>query len=243
MDILLTVCARGGSKGIKGKNIKEIKGSPLIFYTLKTANKFKEEIKTGNVDIILSTDSEAIKSTVMKFRGEVDVSYIRPDFLATDAAGKLDAIVDVKKYAEDKNEKEYDYVLDLDVTSPLRTVQDLKDALELLENNEEANNIFSVNDANRNPYFNMVEEKKDNFFGLVKDGGVFLSRQTTPKVYDMNASFYFYKRKFFRENYKTVITDKTIVYKMNHICFDLDHPIDFDFMEYLIENDKLGFKL
>ena len=238
MKILVTICARGGSKGIPGKNIKNINGRPLISYSLEVAERFAEK---HDVDIILSTDSSEIKEVVlnMPFK-KIDTSYIRPEFLSGDTAGKLDTIIDVKKYAEQKNNKQYDIVLDLDVTAPLRTVEDLEKSLQLLSENKEAVNLFSVSPANRNPYFNMVEENEQGFYKLCKKGS-FLTRQSAPKVYDLNASFYFYKKRFFQENYKSVITNRSLVYEVPHICFDLDHPIDFEFMTYLLENKRLGF--
>lgn len=239
MNILITICVRGGSKGIPGKNIKVINNKPLIYYTLKIAEAFKSEFKY-NADIILSTDSKKIKETVEKLKFNLDLSYNRPADLARDSTGKIDAIKDVKQFAENKNKIIYDYLLDLDVTSPLRTLHDLNEAFEILQNNKLAHNIFSVNPANRNPYFNIVEEQEDGFFKTSKDG-LFLSRQSAPKVYDMNASFYFYKKSFFDEGFKSAITDKSLIFEMDHICFDLDHPVDFDFMEYLLKENKLDF--
>lgn len=242
MNLLITICARGGSKGIPGKNIKQINGKPLIYYTLKIANLLKQHLApTTSVEIVLSTDSEEIKKVAKEQNLYIETDYIRPEILASDTAGKLDAIKDVKLFMESKHHAKYDYVLDLDVTAPLRTIQDLEEALDLLHNNQEAHNLFSVSPASRNPYFNMVEENESGFFELCKKGE-FLSRQTAPKVYELNASFYFYKNSFFEKEYKTAITDKSLIYEMQHICFDLDHPIDFDFMEYLLENNRLNFK-
>ena len=88
----------------------------------------------------------------------------------------------------------------------------------------------------------MVEQKENGYYGLVK-AGEFVTRQSAPEVYDMNASFYFYRRIYFDRKETTVINDCSLIYIMPHICFDLDHPIDFDFMEYLLVNNKLGFEL
>lgn len=236
-NILITICARGGSKGIPGKNIKEIGGKPLIYYSLKTASKFKDKY---HADIILSTDSDSIKDTVKNLHFPVNTEYVRPEYLATDGAGKLDAIKDVVEFAERANLKTYDFVIDLDVTSPLRTVADLSSALKQLQSSD-AINTFSVSPAHRNPYFNMVEENRSGFYELCKKGE-FLTRQSAPKVFDLNASFYIFKKSFFQENYKTVITDRTTVYEVPHLCFDLDNPVDFDFMEYLINSGKLNFE-
>lgn len=240
MNLLLTICARGGSKGIPGKNIKLLNGKPLIYYSLVLAKKFSD--LKGNTAIVLSTDSEEIKDVVVGLNiGNIDVNYTRPEFLASDTAGKLDVIKDVKKYAEQKNNIKYDFVIDLDVTSPFRTIEDLQEALAVLNDHNEALNIFSVNKANRNPYFNMVEETKDGFYKLCKEGS-FLTRQSAPKVYDMNASFYIYRSSFFDNEIKGVITNKTLIYDVPHLCFDLDHPIDFEFMSYLLMNDKVDFE-
>lgn len=240
MNVLITICARGGSKGIPGKNIKPIAGKPLVNYSIDVAKKFAEKY---NAKITLSTDDETIKVAVADCGIMTD--YVRPDFLATDSSGKIDTIKDVLLYEETIVDFQYDYVLDLDVTSPLRTVEDLEKAFDSLNNNREALNLFSVNLAARNPYFNMVESKENGFYSLVKtnpDGSV-MTRQSAPKVYDLNASFYWYKRDFFNLNIKSAITDRSLIYEMDHICFDLDHPIDFTFMEFLILNNKLDFSL
>ncbi|MDM1086227.1 cytidylyltransferase domain-containing protein [Myroides odoratimimus] len=234
---LITLCARGGSKGIPGKNIKDLNGKPLIGYSIEIAVVFAEQF---NCDVILSTDSDSIKEVVAGINDKVNIVYNRPDFLATDSAGKLDAIKDVKGFAENYYGVVYDYVIDLDVTSPLRTIVDLKDSLDQLMLNADALNLFSVSPANRNPYFNMVEERSDGFVSLCKKGE-FLTRQSAPNVYDLNASFYIYKKQFFEQVTKTVITDQTIVYVVPHLCFDLDLPIDFEFMEFLLSNKKLDF--
>ena len=239
MEILITICARGGSKGIPGKNIKIINEKPLIYYTLKTANAFKEKHK-GKVDIVLSTDSQQIKEVVKRQGLYIETDYTRPQELATDTAGKLGVIIDVKNFMEQKHLKKYDYVLDMDVTAPLRNVDDLKKALALLEENTQAYNIFSVSPCHRNPYFNMVEENEDGFYKLCKKGS-FLTRQSAPKVFDMNASFYYYKRAFFDNNCERVITDRSLVYVVPHLCFDLDEPIDFEFMSFLLTQKKLDF--
>ncbi|WP_298953116.1 acylneuraminate cytidylyltransferase family protein [uncultured Nonlabens sp.] len=239
MKILITICARGGSKGIPGKNIKSLGNKPLIYYSLKTAELFAQKF---NADIFLSTDSDEIKNVVKKLNFEdVNLSYNRPDILATDQAGKIDAIIDIKKYAQKSLATEYDFVIDLDVTSPLRTVGDLEKALDILKKSS-ANNIFSVNSAERNPYFNMVEKNDEGYYELCKKASHF-SRQAAPKVYDMNASFYIYSSVFFQNGYKSAITDKSLIFEMNHLCFDLDNPIDFDFMEFLWNTENLGFKL
>jgi CMP-N-acetylneuraminic acid synthetase len=242
MKTLITICARGGSKGIPGKNIKLLGDKPLIYYTLKIASVFAS--LNNNVDVYLSTDSDEIKKTVCQLDLPfVNTGYTRPAKLATDSSGKMKVIHDVLRYAEEENKKEYDFIMDLDVTSPLRAIEDLNAAFDILKGYPEAFDIFSVNQANRNPYFNMVElNKGSSYVKLVKEGQ-FLTRQSAPKVYDLNASFYIYRRNFFKLDFKTPITEKSLIYEVPHMCFDLDHPIDYEFMSFLIKKDRLDFKL
>lgn len=238
MKVLISICARGGSKGIPGKNIKPLNNIPLIAYTIKVAQQFKNLFDT---DIAISTDDEEIKKAAARYGVVTD--YSRPEELATDGAGKIDTITDLLSYQENRFNTRYDHILDLDVTSPLRTIHDLTTAFQLLKKDNDAVNLFSVNPAGRNPYFNMVEIKENGYYDLVKGDGAILTRQSAPKVYDLNASFYFYKRAFFEKQFKTVFSQKALIYVMPHICFDLDHLIDFEFLDYLLSNNKLDFSI
>ena len=240
MTILLTICARGGSKGIPGKNIRPLNGKPLLQYTIETANRFLSAVD-HHCDISLSTDDPRIARVAAQAGLVTD--YRRPPALGSDTAGKIDVIAELLNHEEERTCKRYDYVIDLDVTSPLRTVDDLRQALAELEGTAEALNIFSVSPAHRNPYFNMVEVQADGFVTIAKkrQGGAVLTRQSAPVVYDMNASFYIYRRKFFDMRLTSAITSTSLAYLVPHICFDLDVPLDFDLMEYLIARQKLDF--
>jgi CMP-N,N'-diacetyllegionaminic acid synthase len=238
MAILITICARGGSKGIPGKNIKPLNNVPLIAYTIQIAKRFADQ---KAATIALSTDDDEIKAVAATFG--VETAYVRPPFLAGDAAGKIDTIQDLLIYQENLAGHQYDFVLDLDVTSPLRTLEDLENAFAMVNSDSACLNLFSVNPAARNPYFNMVEQKENGYYHLVKSGGTVLTRQSAPAVYDLNASFYFYKRAFFSEGLKTVFTDRSLIYTMPHLCFDLDHLIDFEFLSYLLSHNKLDFEI
>ena len=236
MKILITLCARGGSKGIPGKNIKPLAGKPLIDYSIDVAQNFATNF---NAKISLSTDDIGIKKAA-ETKGLI-TSYARPEILASDVAGKIDTIKDLLICEESLIGEKYDYVLDLDLTSPLRTEEDLEQAFEVFKKDANALSMFSVNPATRNPYFNMVEDNGSGYYDLIKkskDGSV-MSRQKAPPVYDLNASFYWYRREFFDSTLKSPITNRSLVFVMNHICFDLDHPIDFEFLDYLIQNRKI----
>ena len=240
MPLLITICARHGSKEIPGKNIKPVEGIPLIGYSIKTAKKLQEILP--NVEVELSTDSKQIKLVASQLGIETD--YFRPAQLATDEAGKLIAIEHLLHYAEDKYDKQFELIIDLDVTSPLRTKEDITQSIQLLKATPSALNIFSVSPPHRNPYFNVVEEKLDGFVKLAKEMTTpVLSRQASPKVYDMNASFYIFKRAFFEEKRLSVITDRSLIYIVPHICFDIDTPLDFKILEFMIREKELDFAL
>lgn len=236
-NILITICARGGSKGIPNKNKRTINEIPLVAYTVNIALKMA---KLWGCRVALSTDSEDIKSIAAEWG--LNTGYNRPAELSTDLTGKIDTIRDLVLFEEKKNSTHYDYILDLDVTAPLRTTKDLSEAFEMLVKDEGALNIFSVSKPHRNPYFNVVEKADDGYFKLVKTPEKPIkSRQTAPKVYDLNASFYIYRRKFFDMGFENAYTQTSLVYLVGHTCFDLDEPDDFLFMEYLIVNNKLDF--
>lgn len=240
MSILISICARGGSKGIPRKNIKDLNGKPLIAYSIQFAEKIK--YKYDDVIIELSTDDDEIKEVAGQFGLYSD--YTRPESLASDSAGKVDVIRDLLFYAEAKHRSKFAYVLDLDVSSPLRTLYDVEEAFISMEKDLEALTLFSTNKANKNPYFNMVEKDSLGYYSISKKREITtMSRQSAPNVYELNASFYIYRRSFFDSEYRGVITDKSLIYNMDHICFDLDHPIDFEFMDFLLSNKKLPFEL
>jgi CMP-N-acetylneuraminic acid synthetase len=236
-NLIITICARGGSKGIPNKNMRSINEYPLIAYTINIAFRFS---KLHSGFVALATDNEEIKAIAARFG--LTTEYIRPPELSTDTAGKIDTIRDLVLFEEKRQNIRFDYILDLDVTSPLRTVKDLNDAYTFFREDPDALNIFSVSKPHRNPYFNIVEKGENGYYRLVKTPEVPVkSRQTAPRVYDLNASFYFYRREFFDLNYKNAYTERSLIWMIDHFCFDLDEIIDFHFMEYLLINNKLDF--
>ena len=163
MKILITLCARGGSKGIPGKNIIDINGKPLIAYSIELA---KNLLPQYQIDIALSTDVKEIKNVANEWG--LSTPYNRPTELASDQAGKVQTIHHLLRFEEKRLNKGYDYILDLDVSSPLRTKEDVENAFELIHSDTNALSLFSVNPSHRNPYFNMVEQNEQGYYDLVK---------------------------------------------------------------------------
>lgn len=233
MKILGTICARGGSKGVKNKNIKKLLDKPLIAYTIEYFKKW------GKIDrIVCSTDSPEIANIAEKYGA--DIPYIRPKELAGDHISKLSVLKDLIQFCEKQDNTTYDIIVDLDPTSPLRKRNFLQKAFEKFLN-KDANNLYSVCEARKNPYFNMVEVDQNGYAHLCKFSDA-IRRQDAPQVYEMNASIYIYKHDFLI-NTDSLHSDKTIVYEMPYInSIDIDTELDFLFVEFLLKKEVFKFE-
>jgi CMP-N-acetylneuraminic acid synthetase len=234
MSILLTIAARGGSKGVKNKNIRPLLGKPLIAYTIAQAQAW------GKAEhVVVSTDSPAIAAVARSFGAEVP--FMRPPKLATDSAPKLPVLRHALMECERIYGGTFEIVVDLDPTSPVRSTHDLDRCLALFRERE-PKTLFSVVPAHKNPYFNMVEDAGDGYVALSKTPppGVH-TRQGAPAVYAMNASIYFYDREFLLDPaHLSVITDRSIVHVMDALSsYDIDREIDFDFLGFLVSTGRV----
>lgn len=182
--------------------------------------------------IIVSTDSDEI--TAIARQAGVEVPFRRPPELATDEAPKLPVIQHAVRHLLHRGEQ-YDFVLDLDPTSPLRLVADIEGALQLFRDSD-ANNLYSVCPARRNPYFNMVELDEKGRSRLSKQPAREISsRQTAPKVYELNASIYLFRTEYLMCSEARLHSDNTLVYVMpEERSVDIDTPRDFKVVELLL---------
>jgi len=233
MKILGTICARGGSKGIKNKNSQLLLRKPLIAYSIETLKKWNKAER-----IVCSTDSVKIQEIACNYGAETP--FLRPAELATDEADKLDVLKHMVKYCEDEEKTKYDYIVDLDPTSPLRTVKDIDQSYNKILNSD-ADIVFSVYKAHKNPYFNMVELDDDGYAHLSKKPKeLIVARQKAPQVYSMNASIYIYRRDFLIKTFN-ILSGKSLIYEMPDISIDIDRQIDFEFVEYILKKRLFNF--
>ncbi len=227
MKILCTICARGGSKGVKNKNIKNLNGKPLIYYTIRQAKNSKVF-----KNIVVSTDSKKIKKISEKYGA--DCWFKRDKELSNDNASKILVIKDALKKSEKYYNQKFDYVVDLDVSSPLRKVSDIRNSIKDFIKRK-YDNLFSVCISRKSPYFNIIE-KKNNKFGLIKKKKNFFSRQKLPLTYDLNASIYIWKREILLRS-NSLFNKKTGIYLMPEIrSFDIDSITDFKIVSSLMRN-------
>ena len=230
MNILLTICARAGSKGVKNKNLKSLLGKPLIVHTIEQAKRWGR----AN-DIIVSTDSQEIDSIAIE--AGASVPFLRPLSLALDHSPKLPVIRHALFECEKKFEKTYEVIIDLDPTAPIRQEGDIANAFRLFIDKQYAS-LVSVVKAHKSPYFNMVEEDKFGNIQLCKiPTETIYRRQDAPNVYNLNASIYIYTRDFLvNEDNKTPLSTSNLgIYVMDELsAFDIDREIDFKFIEFLV---------
>lgn len=226
MRKLCTICARGGSKGLPGKNIRLLEGRPLIAHTVEQA------VSSGLFsEIAVSTDSEAIIEAAMSAGATIAVR--RPADLASDTAGKLPAITHCVIQAEAASGQTFDIVVDLDATSPLRSVEDIHGAVALLTESA-ATNVITAAPARRSPYFNLVERSKDGVVRLSKPGQGILRRQDSPPCFDMNASIYVWRRDRLLAD-PAVFYDDTQLFEMpEERSHDIDTALDFEWVSFLM---------
>jgi CMP-N,N'-diacetyllegionaminic acid synthase len=230
--ILCTICARGGSKGVKNKNIKLLNGIPLIAYTILQAKE------SGLFEyIVISTDSDEIASVAMEYGAEV--FFKRSTEMASDTAGKLEVIRDAFIRSEKYYKKSFDFLIDLDATAPLRYVSDITNAFEQFMRDRN-DNLITAMPSRRSPYFNLVEMGKDGKVCLSKqlDSSI-KRRQDAPQSYDMNASIYIWSRRTILDE-SSIFLPKTGLYVMpEERSIDIDSELDFEFVEFLVKKQNV----
>lgn len=188
-ETLWLIPARGGSKGIPGKNVKPFCGRPLV------CRAVDEAIECADPDdvIFVSTDSEEIKAAAESTG--VSVPFLRPAEFATDTASSYSVIMHALDEFEKRGHK-FERVVLLQPTSPLRTSADIRNALSLWR--PEIDMVVSVCEARTNPYYNAFETDADGFLHISKGDGSITRRQDAPKVWEYNGAVYVYSTRALR---------------------------------------------
>lgn len=223
MKPLIIIPARGGSKGLPGKNIKPLNEKPLIQYTIEAA------LEIFNSDeIIVSTDSEAIK-TVAEQSG-ITVPFLRPDHLASDTASSRDVILHALDYYVHDRSIVPDMIILLQPTSPFRTGAHIKEAMALFESSLDM--VVSVKETESNPYYVLFEEDEHQFLRKSKSSSA-SRRQDVPKVWELNGAIYIINPDTIKKM-EIGQFDKVIKYEMDAFSsIDIDTPLDWKIAEVL----------
>jgi N-acylneuraminate cytidylyltransferase len=187
--LLAVIPARGGSKGLPGKNIRSFAGIPLIAHTILFAKLCGEIARC-----IVSTDSPDIAEVARKYGG--DVPFIRPPELGRDDAPLWLVLRHALAAVEAQERIQYDTLLLLDPTSPARQPSDITGALIRLQQSPEADGIIGVSRPEFNPVWHCVVEQNGWMRDLMEGAGRFEHRQETPTVFRINGSLYIWRARF-----------------------------------------------
>jgi CMP-N,N'-diacetyllegionaminic acid synthase len=226
MNVTCVIAGRGGSKGLAGKNIRPLLGKPLIAWSIEQAKACPEITR-----VVVSTDSDAIASVARSFGAEVP--FMRPPELADDTAGKWGVWQHALEACDQCYADPIDLFVDLDCTSPLRDVEDISKAIAQFRATI-VDAVFSVCEARKNPYFNMLEVVdgcqrmcKTLPYSVVR-------RQDAPKVYEHVASIYVLSPGYLRRG-TGLLSGCTQGYDIGASkSLDVDSQLDFEIIEFLM---------
>ncbi len=230
--ILATICCRGGSKGVPSKNIRLLQGIPLIGHTILQAQK-SELID----DLIISTDSQEIAETAKKFGAKVP--FLRPDDLATDTASKWPVFIHALEFYEKEFGQEVEYLVDLDVTVPLKEHFDIDAAIRLAQSRQDVDVVITGYEPERNPYFNMMEISDEGYAEIVKKSQKpIVRRQDAPTVYSLSPAAYVVKKSALYD-FEHWSKAKCLISPMpRDRAIDIDTEIDFSLVEFILSRKK-----
>lgn len=220
------VPARGGSKGIPGKNTLLISGKPLLAYAVECG------LASPSIDhTIVSTDDDKIASIGREYGA--DVPFMRPAELANDTAPMLPVLQHAIKEAESFYQKQVEFLILLDPTGPLREVADVEHCIELLRTGD-CDAVISGNKAHRSPYFNMVTPDGDYMKLANATSSEVSRRQDSPPVYDLNTVVWAYKRHALTEEAARIPQKSKLYLVPDERALDIDTPLDLEILELVI---------
>ncbi|MDL2252531.1 acylneuraminate cytidylyltransferase family protein [Ruminococcaceae bacterium OttesenSCG-928-I18] len=230
--VILTICGRAGSKGFKNKNLKTFCGKPLVHYSLSAAELFCRLRPDLKIDIVLNTDSGLLRELVVNSYPEV-TALNRPASLCGDTVPKMAVFQQSVRQMEERRGERYDFHMDLDITSPLRTAADVAACYAKMEQGQGLDVVMSAVKSRRSPYMNMAKRVEDHVEQVVPTR--FTARQQVPQCYDLNASVYVFRRAFLAQNETGFLWDGKceIVEMEDTAVLDIDSEEDFELMELI----------
>ena len=234
--MLAVIPARGGSKGLPGKNVRPFMGIPLIAHSILFSRMCPQIDRC-----IVSTDSQEIADVAMEFQG--DVPFIRPSELAQDDTPMLPVLRHALSTVEEQDGIKYDYLILLDPTSPGREPQDVTGALGRLVENPQADGVIGVSEPDFNPIWHCVVDQGGWMIDLMEDATKYERRQDVPPVYRINGSIYIWRTAFVRSSGDS--WRKTGRHLMQQIpesrAMSFDTPEEFNRAEVLVKNGFISF--
>lgn len=231
MAILCVISARGGSEGLPNKNIRPLLGKPLLAWSIEQAKETPEISR-----VIVSTDSEEIAEVARNFGAETP--FKRPLELASNEAGKWNVFQHALTKCEEIYRESYEAFVDLDCTNPLRDIADISNAIKQFRARRPGgvDGVFTVCEARKNPYFNMLEIDAFGALKISKEAGTpIVRRQNAPPVYDHVASIYVLDPSYVRSA-SGLLDGHTEGYNIGYEkSIDIDSLVDFTLVEALLK--------
>ncbi|WP_036214779.1 cytidylyltransferase domain-containing protein [Lysinibacillus sphaericus] len=222
-SILAIIPARGGSKGVPRKNIRDLAGKPLIAWTIEEAKKSKYISR-----LILSSEDEEIIDIAKHYGCEVP--FVRPRELAQDATPGIDPVLHAIQQCPD-----FDYVVLLQPTSPLRTVEDIDGCIELAIK-QHADFCVSVTESEKSPYWMYTIKNNGHLNPLVMEDKIATRRQDLPKSYVLNGAVYIARTSALVKE-KSFLNKNTKAFIMPTMrSFDIDTELDMKICEGILNN-------
>lgn len=221
-SVLAIIPARGGSKGVPRKNIRTVAGKPLIAWTIEEAKKSRYIDR-----LILSSEDPEI----IRVAGEwgCDVPFVRPAELAQDDTPGIEPVLHALTLLPD-----YDYVVLLQPTSPLRTVEDIDGAVELCLS-KAVKACVSVVEPTKSPYWMFKLDREGHMYPLIDTGELASRRQDLPKVFALNGAVYVAECEWLKEK-RTFLAEGTLAYEMlAERSADVDSEADLHWCELLLK--------
>lgn len=231
--ILALIPARGGSKGLPGKNIRLLLGKPLISWSIG------QSLRSRYIDkVVVSTDSEKIASVARRYGAEVP--FKRPKKLATDKAKSIDAVLHALDYMR-KNGEDYDILVLLQPTSPLRTAEDIDRAIRFLFT-KRTETVVSVCEANHPPLWSNTLPPDLNMRKFIKSSIINKNRQELARYYRLNGAIYVAWANYLKK-YRTFFGKDTYAYIMDSDrSVDIDTIMDFTVAGAIMKQKMIGEK-
>ena len=228
--VLAIIPARGGSKGLPGKNIKELCGKPLIAWSIEVARACR------NIDrIVVSTDDDQIAEVAKKYG--IELPFMRPAELATDTTSTVDLIFHTIEWLKKDQDYEDDYILLLQPTSPLRIAEDIEGVIQTLKD-KDAQAVVSVCETDHHPWWSNTLPENGNMKDFLRPEILNKRRQDLPVFYRLNGAIYLAETDYLSEQNSFFGSD-TFAYEMpKNRSIDIDSDIDFKLAELLMEKQK-----
>jgi CMP-N,N'-diacetyllegionaminic acid synthase len=222
------ITARGGSKRLPKKNILELAGKPLIAWTIEAAKKCSKI-----EDIIVTTDSDEIEKIAIEFGARVP--FKRPDELSNDTATSFDVVKHCLDYLNEKEDKQVEYLVLLQPTSPLRSNEDINKAIELLELKNAAA-VVSVCPTEHSPLWSNTLDNSLSLDNFLRDEVKNSRSQDLPTYYRLNGAIYVCKVEDFLKEKSFFLSKNSFAYEMSTECsVDIDTQLDFLVADFLLK--------